>query len=80
MPFYLRVSSKFLEGSTILLRLLVEPVLPFISVLIFCLTSNMSDKEELSKLRGSHKVYRQHMESLETQIQELLRRFDIQND
>ena len=40
----------------------------------------MSDKEELSKLRGSHKVYRRHMESLETEIQALLRRFDIQNE
>ena len=35
----------------------------------------MSDKEELSKLRGSHKVYRRPME-----IQALLRRFDIQNE
>ena len=40
----------------------------------------MSDKEELSKLRGSHKVYRRRMESLETEIQALLRRFDIQNE
>ena len=40
----------------------------------------MSDKEELSKLRGSHKVYRWCMESLETEIQALLRRFDIQNE
>ena len=64
---------------TLLLRLLVELVLPFISVLVFCLTPNMSDKEELSKLRGSHKVYRRRMESLETEIQALLRRFDIQN-
>ena len=76
----MRVSSKFLEGLTILLWLPVEPVLPFTSVLIFCLTSNMSDKEELSKLRGSHKVYRRRMESLETEIQALLRRFDIQNE
>ena len=40
----------------------------------------MSDKEELSKLRGSHKVYMRRMESLETEIQALLRRFDIQNE
>ena len=39
----------------------------------------MSDKEELSKLRGSHKVYRWRIESLETEIQALLRRFGIQN-
>ena len=40
----------------------------------------MSDKEELSKLRGSHKVYRRRMESLETEIQALLLRFDIKNE
>ena len=40
----------------------------------------MSDKEKLSKLRGSHKVYRRRMESLETEIQALLRGFDIQNE
>ena len=38
----------------------------------------MSDKEELIKLKGSHKVYRRRVESLETEIQALLRRFDIQ--
>ena len=54
--------------------------LPLTSVLIFCLTSNMSDKEELSKFRGSYKVYRRCMEPLGTEIQALLRRFDIQND
>ena len=45
----------------------------------------MSDKEELSKLRGSHKVYgvsvwSQCMESPETEIQALLCRFDIQKE
>ena len=40
----------------------------------------MSDKKELSKLRGSHKVYSRRMESLETEIQALLRRLDIQNE
>ena len=40
----------------------------------------MSDKEELSKLRGSHKVYRWRIESLQTEIQALLCRFDIQNE
>ena len=40
----------------------------------------MPDKEEPSKLRGSHKVYRRRMEPLETEIQALLRRFDIQNE
>ena len=40
----------------------------------------MPDKEELSKLRGSHKVYGRLMESLETEIQALLRRFAIQNE
>ena len=40
----------------------------------------MSAKEKLSKLRGSHKVYMRRMESLETEIQALLRRFDIQNE
>ena len=39
----------------------------------------MSDKEKLSKLRGSHKVYSWRIESLETEIQALLRRFNIQN-
>ena len=40
----------------------------------------MSGKEGLSKLRGSHKVYRRRMESLETEILALLCRFDIQNE
>ena len=48
--------------------LLIEPVLPFTSVLIFRLILSMSDKEELGKLRGSHKVYRRRVESVETEI------------
>ena len=40
----------------------------------------MSDKEELSNLRGFLKVYRRRVESLETEIQALLRRFDIENE
>ena len=40
----------------------------------------MSDKEELSKLRGSHKLYSRCMKSPETEIQALLRRFDIQKE
>ena len=40
----------------------------------------MADEEELSKLTGSHKVYRWRIESLQTEIQALLRRFDIQNE
>ena len=34
----------------------------------YFLTLKMSDKEELSKMRGSHEVYRRRMESLETEI------------
>ena len=49
--------------------LLAQPVLPFNSVLNFCLTLNTS-----------HKVYRWCMESLETEILALLRRFDILNE
>ena len=59
--------------------LLIEFVLPFTSVLIFRLILSMSDKEELGKLRGSHKVYRRRVESVETEIQVLLRGFDVQN-
>ena len=65
--FVCELLESFWKVWTILFRLLVEPVLLFTSVLIFCLHLNMSDKEELSKLRGCNKVYRRRMESLETE-------------
>ena len=40
----------------------------------------MSDKEEISELRGSDKAYMRRMESMETEIEALLHRFDIQNE
>ena len=40
----------------------------------------MSDKEELIKLRRSHKALRRCVESLETEIEALLRRIDILNE
>ena len=50
--FVCKLLESFWKVWAILFRLQVEPVLPFTSVLIFCLTSNMSNKEELNKLRG----------------------------
>ena len=40
----------------------------------------MSEKEELIKLKGSHKVYRRRVESLVTEIQALLRKFDFRTE
>ena len=40
----------------------------------------MSDKEELIKLRRSHKALRRRVESLETEIEALLCRIDIVNE
>ena len=52
--FVCELLERFWKVWTILFRLLVEHVLPFTTVLIPCLTSNMSNKEELIKLRGSY--------------------------
>ena len=49
----------------------------FNCVYILFLILEMSEKEELSRLRKSHKVNIRYMESLKIEIQTLLHIFDI---
>ena len=40
----------------------------------------MSEKDELARLRGFRRVYIRRIDSLQTEVTNLLKKFDIEND